>query len=166
MMTTIDEGWLQQTSPILRLAFAIPSLACGGSATQANKLGLEPILSTFSHLLLLLCNALVFLDSQTESCFTFPIQVFLLNLFPQFTSFMHFVLYDLCVKFECALCTRPSQAEGAEQLGFSNEGKAAPSDTPAPLCFSQKPEHWFSFGSMTFSWDSLLICQQLLLIAV
>ena len=51
---------------------------------------------------------------------------------------MHFVLYDLCVKFECALCTRPSQAEGAEQLGFSNEGKAAPSDTPRPPLFLAK----------------------------
>ena len=38
--------WLEQTSPILRLAFATLSRARGGSATQANKLGLEPILSS------------------------------------------------------------------------------------------------------------------------
>ena len=127
---------MQQTSPILRLAFAIPSLACGGSATQANKLGLKPILSTFSHLLLLLWQSSCFLGFSNEVLFHFSYSmVLLLNLFPQFTSFMHFVLYDLCVKFECALCTRPSQAEGAEQLGFSNEGKAAPSDTPRPPLF-------------------------------
>ena len=35
--------WLEQTSPILLLAFATLSRGRGGSATQANKLGLEPI---------------------------------------------------------------------------------------------------------------------------
>jgi len=42
---------LRPPSPILLLAFAIFSLACGGSATQANRLGLEPMVSMFSHLL-------------------------------------------------------------------------------------------------------------------
>ena len=59
-----------------------------------------------------------------------------------------------------------ARPRGPSNWGFLMKERQPPLTPPAPLCFSQKPEHWFSFGSMTFSWDSLLICQQLLLIAV
>ena len=130
---------------------------------QTNS-GSNPFFQPFLICFCCFGNPLVFLDSQTKSCFTFPIQWFFCSIY--FLNSLHsFILSSTIFVSSLSAHYALGQARprGPSNWGFLMKERQPPLTPPAPLCFSQKPEHWFSFGSMTFSWDSLLICQQLLL---
>ena len=136
-----------QTSPILLLAFATLSLACGGSPTHANKLGLEPIFlifffcSLFSLLIyVLFCCTLPELIFNADDNLNFPqfSQQSNVSLFmesPHWFSYSNPIHSCGCISSSTfvvsslnahnPLVGQASQAV-SRQLGFSEEGKAAP----------------------------------------